>query len=694
MYRKTYGSKKNGSPSPLRTKMLQEENKISAYRSSSEQNETAHKASSFYGSQTPSLFSSLSGKKFQSFNWKREGLKRQSLDFSRKRDLTSSSISTSDGVYNQANQSGLTGFANLGNTCYMNAILQCLLGIPVFAHDLETPLLLQNVPKSSLYSCLHALEKAKRKNESQEKQQWMLKNVKRAISNKAARFSGELQHDAHEFLGQCLDQLKDDIMKPLDDGNDATGVTCINERKTIEAACPVARNFECQITHNIKCTECGNKVTKEEVFYDFSLDIPERDENTDPDDKNIQELLQEYFKEETIQYKCEDCEHESALFSHHISRLPRVIILHLKRYELNSSCSKYVKKLDSVDVPLEIDLGVLCTEKTTKPLHFDKTPKGGIKRAVSSETPDDINDLQPCVKARRKLSLPPNPVPSNPEDEESALAFEQDTEKAINLSLDTATEEEQLEWALAESMKTGQQSASKMKNDIEDYFPASFDEIESMSRNGDKNCMKYTDTIDHTNSSESFTGLREKHRAEEASKIYHSKTENEKNRASLECLPTQDKKTENKNTSYFAEGMSQQESEEYQLKLALELSLKEYSKQSTEKPKLLEMQCKSNDKVKMAKKKQKVATDANGVNRKYRLIGVVSHIGDSSVVGHYTSDVYDCKESEWKSYDDLNVKKISEHEIQYGRKQSAYILFYIDEVCFKLITNASQKPPS
>ena len=54
-----------------------------------------------------------------------------------------------------------------------------------------------------------------------------------------------------------------------------------------------------------------------------------------------------------------------------------------------------------------------------------------------------------------------------------------------------------------------------------------------------------------------------------------------------------------------------------------------------------------------------VATDANGVNRKYRLIGVVSHIGDSSVVGHYTSDVYDCKESEWKSYDDLNVKKAS-----------------------------------
>ena len=114
-----------------------------------------------------------------------------------------------------------------------------------------------------------------------------------------------------------------------------------------------------------------------------------------------------------------------------------------------------------------------------------------------------------------------------------------------------------MEWALAESMKTGQQSASKMKNDIEDYFPASFDESESMSRNGGKHCIEYTDTIDNRNSSESFTGLREKNREtaeEEASKTYHNK--NEKNRAFFECLPTQDKKTENKNTSYFAEVLS------------------------------------------------------------------------------------------------------------------------------------------
>ena len=116
-----------------------------------------------------------------------------------------------------------------------------------------------------------------------------------------------------------------------------------------------------------------------------------------------------------------------------------------------------------------------------------------------------------------------------------------------------------MEWALAESMKADQQSASKMKNDMDDYLPAPFHDIEPMSRNGDKNCMKYSDIIDNTNSSESFTGLREKNRetAEvQAAKIYHDKTENEKDRTFFECLPTQDKKTKNENASYFVEVLS------------------------------------------------------------------------------------------------------------------------------------------
>ena len=48
-------------------------------------------------------------------------------------------------------------------------------------------------------------------NDSLQKQS--LRDIKDAISKEATRFSGYQQNDAHEFLCQVLDQLKDDYIK-------------------------------------------------------------------------------------------------------------------------------------------------------------------------------------------------------------------------------------------------------------------------------------------------------------------------------------------------------------------------------------------------------------------------------------------------------------------------------------------------
>ncbi len=63
---------------------------------------------------------------------------------------------------------------------------------------------------------------------------------------------------------------------------------------------------------------------------------------------------------------------------------------------------------------------------------------------------------------------------------------------------------------------------------------------------------------------------------------------------------------------------------------------------------------------------------SNAPPKKYRLLGIVSHMGDSSDTGHYISDVFDCKGKEWKSYNDSAVKKVRETCI--GQSYSCWLL--------------------
>ncbi|CAG2223892.1 USP26_29_37 [Mytilus edulis] len=66
----------------------------------------------------------------------------------------------------------------------------------------------------------------------------------------------------------------------------------------------------------------------------------------------------------------------------------------------------------------------------------------------------------------------------------------------------------------------------------------------------------------------------------------------------------------------------------------------------------------------------------------YRLVSVVNHIGSSSVVGHYVSDVYDIKKASWFSCDDSHVSRTTETDVRTKRERSGYIFFYLNKDIF------------
>ncbi|CAG0913243.1 unnamed protein product [Notodromas monacha] len=72
----------------------------------------------------------------------------------------------------------------------------------------------------------------------------------------------------------------------------------------------------------------------------------------------------------------------------------------------------------------------------------------------------------------------------------------------------------------------------------------------------------------------------------------------------------------------------------------------------------------------------------SGVNSglRYRLVGVISHVGERTASGHYTADVYKASEDAWYHCDDMSVSKKNEHTVLNGRNLSqGYIFFYMNQ---------------
>ena len=103
------------------------------------------------------------------------------------------------------------GFANLGNSCYISAVLQALIRLPPFASDLMREGLADLVKQppglasTSLWKGLVDVVTAIRGKKAGVVR---LEAIKQRMSQRSAQFGGYAQQDAHEFLTDLLDLLE------------------------------------------------------------------------------------------------------------------------------------------------------------------------------------------------------------------------------------------------------------------------------------------------------------------------------------------------------------------------------------------------------------------------------------------------------------------------------------------------------
>ena len=219
------------------------------------------------------------------------------------------------------------GYNNIGNTCYINSILQCLR----FTNELTNNSIIKDSDNLIIKEFLNIT------NSNGENTIINPTKFIKLLFNSSSNFdkykSFEFQ-DANEFLIDLLDTFHLILSKDFNKINIQTKniklKLSLNDLfNSIRGKYSVIYDIFLNQYHDIiECTNCNNQIYKFDPF--MTLDLPIQFKST------VSQFLQTYlnnmFSKTNINYKCEKCNHNLAIKSTSIWKLGKVLIITLKKY--------------------------------------------------------------------------------------------------------------------------------------------------------------------------------------------------------------------------------------------------------------------------------------------------------------------------------------------------------------------------